>query len=45
MGTALKIIQALLPLVLEFIKAEHPDKTDDEHRDIARDVVNSALKK
>lgn len=44
MQIAIKLIAALLPLILEIIKNNHPDKSSDDHKQIAQDLFNSALK-
>lgn len=44
MQIAIKLITALLPLILEIIKQNHPDKSEDDHKQIAQDMFNSAMK-
>lgn len=43
MATAIKIIQALLPVVIELIRVAHPDKTDEEHKQIVRALIDQHL--
>ena len=44
MNIAIKIIQVLLPLVIDLIREAHADKCDDEHKQIARDLIDQHFK-
>lgn len=45
METAIKIISAVLPVIIELIKDSHPGISEDEHKQLAQDIFNSVLKK
>lgn len=45
MNFALKIIEALIPLVIEIIKNNYPDVSHDDHKQIAQKMINDHLEK
>lgn len=45
MEIALKIAQFLIPLIIDAVRAAHPDKTDDEHKQIVRAILDQHVDK
>lgn len=44
MNLAIKLIQAILPLVIDLIREAHADKSDQEHHQIARNLIDEHFK-
>lgn len=45
MEIVIKIIQAVLPLIIDLIREHHTDKTTEEHHDILKKLINDQLSK
>lgn len=45
MKMALQIIEALVPIVMEVVREAHPDKNNDEHKQIVRAIIDQHLDK
>jgi len=45
LGLAIKILEALIPVVMEFVASQHPDKNNDEHKQIVRALIDQTLEK
>lgn len=45
MEAAIKIIEAVMPLIVEIVKQHHADKTPEDQKRVVESLVNSALTK
>lgn len=43
MNFAFKLIELMIPVIIEIIKNNHPDKGEDEHRDMAQKLITTHI--